>query len=283
MARASAFLTELDTDRFATCLYAQIDPATGATAIVRAGHISPLLRHADGTCSQLAVAGGLPLGLADGFEELGFPVTTTEIGPGEMLLMFSDGLVERPGADLDDGLKLLADAFRNGPDDLEHLADQLCEAMGDQGSDDDMALLLLHRDADGSPGPARRLHHHIGPGDPEALTAARAVIREALDTWELPERADDAVLVADELITNALIHTDGAAVLNVRLLPVTTPRLRIEVHDLGGNWPRHREAGDGEVSGRGLLLVSQLADAWGVEPHGGGKVVWCEIRTPRPS
>jgi serine phosphatase RsbU (regulator of sigma subunit)/anti-sigma regulatory factor (Ser/Thr protein kinase) len=282
MARASAFLTELDTDRFATCLYAQIDPATGATAIVRAGHISPMLRHADGTCSQPAVAGGLPLGLAGRLDDAGFPVTTTEIGPGEMLLMFSDGLVERPGADLDDGLKLLADALRDGPDDIQLLADQLCEAVGDQGSDDDMALLLLRRDFDGSPIPARRLRHHIGPGDPKALATARTMIHQALDTWELPERADDTVLAADELITNALVHTDGGAVLNVRLLPGATARLRVEVHDLGGNWPRRREAGDGEVSGRGLLLVSQLADDWGVEPHGGGKVVWCEFRTAQP-
>jgi len=282
MARASAFLTELDTDRFATCLYAQIDPASGATAIVRAGHISPLLRRADGTCSQLDVAGGLPLGLAGGFEDLGFPVTTTEIEPGETLLMFSDGLVERPGADLDDGLKLLADAFRAGPDDVQHLADQLCEAMGDQGSDDDMALLLLRRDTDGLSGPARRLRHHVGPGDPESLAAARTIISRTLNTWELPERADDAVLVAHELITNALVHTDGGAVLNLRHLPGTAPRLRVEVQDLGGDWPSRRVAGDSEVSGRGLVLVSRLADAWGVEPQGGGKIVWCEFRTPQP-
>ena len=54
MARASVFLHELDTDRFATCLYAEADLATGVVQVVRAGHIDPLIRHADGSCRRRA-------------------------------------------------------------------------------------------------------------------------------------------------------------------------------------------------------------------------------------
>jgi hypothetical protein len=55
-------------------------------------------------------------------------------------------------------------------------------------------------------------------------------------------------------------------------------RLRIDVEDSSSALPRRREAGEDGVSGRGLLLVEMLADAWGVEARGGGKAVWCEFR-----
>ncbi|MFJ4987090.1 SpoIIE family protein phosphatase [Streptomyces sp. NPDC088732] len=286
MARASAFLHELDTDRFATCLYAQADPATGATLVVRAGHIDPLVRQADGTVRVLPTSGGLPLGLSAQFGPPEYPVTAAELAPGDALLMFSDGLVERPGADLDDGVRLLAGALRDGPCGLQNLADHLTTVMGEPATEDDMALLLLRRDGDARSAPARRRHQHVAQGDPGALVEARAMVREAMAAWGMPGRADEAELAADELITNALVHTDGGAVLTLRLLPDPAPahgeagvprRLRVEVHDLAASWPRRREPGDGELSGRGLLLVDRLADAWGVEPHGSGKSVWCEF------
>jgi serine phosphatase RsbU (regulator of sigma subunit)/anti-sigma regulatory factor (Ser/Thr protein kinase) len=279
MARASRFLCELDTDRFATALYAQVDPQTGRTCLVRAGHIDPLVRHADGSCTRLSTNGGLPLGLSAQFGQLDYPVTQTDLEPGDTLLMFTDGLVERPGTDLDDGLRRLTKALGDGPQGVQPLADHITSVMGAPGTDDDMALLLLRRDTDAAPQPARRLHQHVGPGDPQALVAARGMIREAMTSWGMPERLDDAELAADELITNALVHTDGGAVLTVRMMPDTVRRLRIEVHDLASNWPRRREPGAAETSGRGLLLVDQLADAWGVEPHGSGKSVWCEFRS----
>lgn len=57
MARASAFLHELDTDRFATCLYAEVDLSTGVVQMVRAGHIDLLIRHTDGSCHRVTVEG----------------------------------------------------------------------------------------------------------------------------------------------------------------------------------------------------------------------------------
>ncbi|MEU6510977.1 SpoIIE family protein phosphatase, partial [Streptomyces sp. NPDC046942] len=105
MARASVFLYELDTDRFATCLYAEADLATGVVQAVRAGHIDPLIRHTDGTCRRAPVHGGLPLGLSAEFGRLEYPVSTLELDPGDTLLLCTDGLVEHPGADLDDGMR----------------------------------------------------------------------------------------------------------------------------------------------------------------------------------
>ncbi|MET7438762.1 SpoIIE family protein phosphatase [Streptomyces sp. NPDC004082] len=280
MARASVFLHELDTDRFATCLYAEADLSTGVVQVVRAGHIDPMLRHTDGTCRRLPVEGGLPLGLSAEFGGLTYPVDTVELDPGQTLLLYTDGLVEQPGIDLDEGMRTLRELVRSGPDDVRALADRLIDVAEERGGDDDVALLLLRRR-----GPTRqtggRLQQHVAPGDPEALREARHMIRAAVRAWGADDRADEIELVADELITNALMHTEGAAVVTLRALTGGADRrLRVEVEDSSSALPRRREAGESGVSGRGLLLVDLLTDGWGVEARGGGKCLWCEFTVP---
>ncbi|MFE4171393.1 SpoIIE family protein phosphatase [Streptomyces sp. NPDC056909] len=149
MVRASALLHELGTDRFATCTYAEIDLSSGALSVVRAGHLDPLLRRADGSCHWIPAAGGLPLGLSAEFtrpDGIGYPVTTGVLGPGDTLLLFTDGLVEQPGTDLGERLEVLRERVRTGPADPAELADLLFDAPGQESGEDDMALLLLRRD-----------------------------------------------------------------------------------------------------------------------------------------
>ncbi|MGV4983592.1 SpoIIE family protein phosphatase [Streptomyces sp. NPDC001709] len=278
MARASVFLHELDTDRFATCLYAEADLATGVVQAVRAGHIDPLLRHTDGTCRRAPVEGGLPLGLSAEFGRLDYPVSTLELDPGHTLLLCTDGLIERPGTDLDDGMRHLTRLVAGGPEDVRELADRLIQLAEERGGDDDVALLLLRRRVPVAPQAGGRLQQHVAPGDPEDLAQARHLIRAAVRSWGYRDRADEIELVADELITNALMHTEGSAIVTLRALDDGGRRLRIEVEDSSSALPRRREAGEEGVSGRGLLLVERLADVWGVEARGAGKAVWCEFR-----
>ncbi len=277
MARASVFLHELDTDRFATCLYAEADLGTGVVQVVRAGHLDPLVRYGDGTCRHLRVEGGLPLGLSAEFGRLAYPVATVELDPGTTLLLCTDGLVEQPGADLDDGMAVLSDLISTGPQDVHALADRLIEVADERRGDDDVALLLLRRHGPGAPRTFGRVQQHVAPGDPEALTEARHMVRAAVRSWGARGQSDEIELVADELVTNALMHTEGSAVVTLRLLTGTDRRLRVEVEDSSSALPRRREAGDDGVSGRGLLLVDTLADVWGVEARGGGKCVWSEF------
>lgn len=280
MARASGFLHELDTERFATCLYAEADLSTGVVQLVRAGHLDPLVLLADGSSRRVPVDGGLPLGLSAEFGRLDYPVTTLDLDAEQTLLLCTDGLVEVPGADLDDGMRVLAELAAVGPRDLQRLADRLCGIVDGRGGDDDAALLLLRRRPADAPRSGGRLRQHVAPSDPEALAEARHMIRAAVRAWGAGERADEIELVADEMITNALMHTDGSAVVTVRVLSGTDRRLRVDVEDSSSALPRRRDAGESGVSGRGLLLVDRLADVWGVDARGSGKCVWCEFVVP---
>ncbi|WP_406457739.1 SpoIIE family protein phosphatase [Streptomyces sp. NBC_00876] len=280
MARASVFLHELDTDRFATCTYAEADLTTGVVQVVRAGHVDPVMREADGSCHRVPVEGGLPLGLSAEFGRLEYPVSTVELDPGQTMVLFTDGLVELPGADLDEGVQLLTAMIRNGPQGLQQLADRLCESVDERGGEDDVAVLLLRRKAAHAPQPGGRLQQHVGQNDPEALSSARHMIRAAVRAWGAKERADEVELAADELTTNALMHTDGGAIVTIRVLTGPERRLRVDVEDRSSALPRRRDAGESGVSGRGLMLVDRLADGWGVESRGTGKCVWCEFIIP---
>ncbi|NYV75000.1 SpoIIE family protein phosphatase, partial [Streptomyces sp. UH6] len=277
MARASVFLHELDTDRFATCLYAEVDPTTGVVKMVRAGHLDPILRGGDGACRRIPVEGGLPLGLSAEFGALTYPVTTFELSTYQTLVLCTDGLVELPGDDLSVGVQDLMDDITRGPDDVRGLADALIERADRRGGDDDVALLLLRRRGPGRQRTGGQLRQQVVPGDPDALAETRHMIRAAVRAWGTVERADEIELAADELITNALMHTEGCATVTLRVILGPQRLLRIEVEDSSSALPHRRDPGPVGMSGRGLMLVDLLADSWGVEARGGGKCVWCEF------
>ncbi|MEV7176104.1 ATP-binding protein [Kitasatospora sp. NPDC093679] len=122
----------------------------------------------------------------------------------------------------------------------------------------------------------RRLHAVLEPAELGAVGAVRRRLRAVLDRWGIPpERADTAELLASELITNALVHTRAGAVFDAELTP--DGLLRIEVRDAATGLPGRRAPGEYATSGRGLLLVEALADGWGVQLRGEGKVTWFEL------
>ncbi|MEV6162178.1 SpoIIE family protein phosphatase [Streptomyces sp. NPDC052052] len=283
LARASRFLAELDTDRFATCTYAQVDLGSGIVRVVRAGHFGPLIRHVDGRVGNPQVRGGLPLGISTDFESEEFPETRLDLLPGETLVLYTDGLVEEPGADVDAGVQTLVDELGAGPADAQALADHLSDRLWERwGSGDDVALLVLRRSPDPGSPQAPRLHQYIHQADPEGLSDARTIVRQALTDWDLADLADDAELATGELLGNVLLHTEGGAVLTLEVLPEPARRIRLSVQDRSSARPRRRSPGETATSGRGLLLLDAVATRWGTEPRGEGKAVWCEIGPPAP-
>lgn len=281
LARASRFLVELDTERFATCTYAQIDLSTGAVRAVRAGHLGPLVRHTDGRTGWPNLRGGLPLGLATEFGQEDFPETRLDLVPGETFVLCTDGLVEESGLDIEQGMAELAHVVRTGPGPASALADHLADRLWHRwGTGDDVALLVLHRAPDPGTRQAPRIHQYIHQADPEGLAETRAVLREALEDWGLAALVDDVQLAAGELLVNVLLHTEGGAVLTLEVVPGPVRRVRLWVKDRSSAWPRRRWPGEAATSGRGLLLVDAVSARWGVEPRGDGKAVWCEFAPP---
>ncbi|MFB7185650.1 SpoIIE family protein phosphatase [Streptomyces sp. NPDC056230] len=284
LARASRFLAELDTERFATCTYAQVDLASGTVRVVRAGHFGPLIRHMDDRVGSPQVRGGLPLGISTDFEDEEYPETRLDLVPGETLVLYTDGLVEEPGVDIDTGVQTLIHEVSAGPAGAQALADHLSDRLWERwGSGDDVALLVLRRSPDPGSPRAPRLHQYIHQADPEGLSDARTIVRQALTDWDMAEMADAAELATGELLVNVLLHTEGGAVLTLEVLPEPTRRVRLAVQDRSSVWPRRRSPGETATSGRGLLLLDAVTTRWGVEPRGEGKAVWCEIGPSTPS
>lgn len=109
------------------------------------------------------------------------------------------------------------------------------------------------------------------PDGPVAAAAARRVVHAVLRWWGLPQLADDAALMADELVANAVEHGRPPVLLR---LTVTGRRLICEVADAGPSRPQCRVPGDDEERGRGLMVVDALAESWESRPaRGHGKIV----------
>ncbi|MFI8092207.1 SpoIIE family protein phosphatase [Streptomyces sp. NPDC086080] len=140
-------LAELETDVFATCCYIELEPATGRALAVRAGHPPPLLRHPDGHAESLELPGGVMLGVQP---DAVYPVTTLVLAPGSVLALYTDGLVETPGSDIETGIQEVLRSLADSPtDSVEVIADRLIRsARRTEDRPDDVALLLTAYDRD---------------------------------------------------------------------------------------------------------------------------------------
>lgn len=87
--------------------------------------------------------------------------------------------------------------------------------------------------------------------------------------------------MVSEMATNVLLHTDGDALMVAEATGERGERrLRVEVADGSDELPHKRRPGEMASSGRGLVLMEMLADAWGVDPQGAGKSIWFELYEP---
>ncbi|MED7925897.1 ATP-binding protein [Nonomuraea sp. LP-02] len=113
------------------------------------------------------------------------------------------------------------------------------------------------------------------PAIPEAVAAARRLVREALAVWGLSPLADDLTVVVSEVVTNAIVHAKSAVTLSLHRQGRS---VRGEVADHSPVWPTPLPAGPDEEHGRGLAIVAAYSERWGVDPTPDGKIVWfvCE-------
>ncbi|MET7694408.1 ATP-binding SpoIIE family protein phosphatase [Streptomyces sp. NPDC005483] len=274
--RTDRLLSRLGTELLATCCVVALDTETGTAEVALAGHPAPLAQMSDGTVHRLWAPPNVPLGL-----HTRGPYGSREhtVPPGTVLVLYSDGLHER---DRDD-VRTRLDGF--GPPagtDLEHLADGLLRDTSD-GRDDAALLLARYEGADGGQVP-RVARMHIHRRDLRGVREARGFVHTCLYDWDLAELSDDLVLIASELVTNALIHAGSDVDLRLR---VSGDRVRLEVRDSDSDPPiptAYSLTDEGSARaehGRGLYLVDALAHTWNTSPSGRGKTVWLEMDIPR--
>ncbi|MDQ1034368.1 PAS domain-containing protein/anti-sigma regulatory factor (Ser/Thr protein kinase) [Streptomyces sp. V3I8] len=267
VSRANRLLMGMETDLFATCCYVDVDMAEGTAWCVRAGHLPPVLRHPDGTTAVVVTEGGPPLGV---ITQADFPMSPLPLQPGTLVALTTDGLVESAELDMEDGLNRLAGRLAAAdPAHLGLVADALLTGAN---RSDDVALLLMRYD-----GLALRPLRESWTvwRVPEAVRHARRFTRRALRAWRVTDEPDAVLLVVSELVTNALVHTDGQVRLDLTLIG---NRLRVAVADVSPRTPiKPTSIGWEATGGRGILLVEALSATWGTVPVSGGKQVWAEL------
>ncbi|MFD8573417.1 ATP-binding protein [Streptomyces sp. NPDC059639] len=115
------------------------------------------------------------------------------------------------------------------------------------------------------------------PRQPQTAREVRGLLRIAYATWGLEDYTESAQTVMSELVANAVRHACGDWIRIVIERPAQD-KLLVAVADKSDRLPEVKHPGEDEVSGRGLGMVAEFADRWGVtELAGGGKRVWAEI------
>lgn len=304
-------LETLQVDTTATAVVARLEQTPdemeqGVTRLrfSNAGHPPPVLLCPDGSVRVLGTdEPDLLLGLNPEAER-GEQVVVVE--RGSTVLLFTDGLVERRGEDLDTGLERLSRELQRlgaGGPELGQLTDRLLARLVPSRREDDVALVAVHLYPQDRPRPTEAGEPHLpaavdphAPGargrivrarfgaDPASVPGVRAFVRDALEARG-SGLVDDAELCVSELAANAALHSGGPFMeVSVRLDP---DAVTITIADEGdvpleAVSPRmdvreDREADDEATTGRGLGIVSVLASEWGVERTPTGKRVWARL------
>jgi PAS domain S-box-containing protein len=254
--------TEAEDTQMATLIYLVVDAADGEVRWVNAGHPPPLLLDGDERPRYLEGGTSVPLGVLPfpDFEEVAAPVA-----PGSTVVLYTDGLVERPGEHIDEGLDRLAEAVRAAPVPPEQLCDHVLDALvPEDGTPDDVALLTLRTI------PMSDRFSVEFPTTPEALASMRGLLRRWLqhaggDEQEIAE----IVTACGEAATNAIEHAGAGGSAPFELSGrVEGGAVWIEVRDQG-IW-RTPRTGD---QGRGLSLMRALMDSVEVRPARDGTTV----------
>jgi serine phosphatase RsbU (regulator of sigma subunit)/anti-sigma regulatory factor (Ser/Thr protein kinase)/anti-anti-sigma regulatory factor len=295
--RSDAFAARMPSLRAATLVLAVLDPVSGTLRYTTCGHPPPLVMGADGTARYLAGTGTGPLGT-------GSPpmLASGRLAPGELILLYSDGLVERPNRTIAEGMAELAavaaDAAANRslpPLLTEHSADsaaaeRVCQLTVElltrtTGHADDITALAAQWLAD----PVPALHLSL-PSERASLTTARDAFADWLS--RLDATADDweaLHLAMVEVFTNAIEHAypreaQGTVELDATLEADGSVACRVTDH---GTW-RPPDPADGD-RGHGLMVAGHVVDKLLVSHPGGngaaarGTTVTLRHRLRRPA
>jgi anti-sigma regulatory factor (Ser/Thr protein kinase) len=262
--RMNGFAREIAGGPMATLLYGDLDPDEGRLTMSSAGHPPPLVMPPGAASAYAEGRPGSPLGVIPfpTFEESVVP-----LGEGTTVLMYTDGLVERPEASLDDGLAWLQGFVEalSGADPEELCAAVLRERFRDAPPRDDVALLAARLE----PVAVDRLTLTLR-AEPESL----AGMRRALGRWVRAAGADDTetyetLVACGEACANAIAHAypPGEASFVVEAERIDGG-FELRVRDFG-SWRPPRSGS----RGRGLALIEELMDELRIDRGESGTLV----------
>ncbi|MFF9087818.1 SpoIIE family protein phosphatase [Streptomyces sp. NPDC014991] len=266
----SVLVDDIAPGSIATCVYAVLDTRRDQLRAAVAGHLPPARRDPEGGVRFLDEKVGPPLGVG----RHRYAEQVVPLPPGSRLLLYTDGLVERRGRPIDDGLRQLRELLAGPVGEIEADCDSWLDALAGGQHDDDIALLYLHRPEDAS-------HQVVAvardyPPVSSAVPDARDLVSRVLHEWGLRHLANDMMLIADELVANAVRHARTPLRVELRR---AGERVVLEVTDSSLEEPRLIVSQPGEFGHRGIFLIDAIATRWGTRWIDGGKVVWAEVKT----
>lgn len=257
----------------AGCLYVVYDPVDGRCVMAGAGQPAPAVIRPDGTVTFVDLPQGPPLGVG------GPPFESVELklAEGSTLALHTDGLLAggEPGWAVDAVQDRLRAALESSADSLDVFCRTVVEALAPSRPHDDVALLMARTrrlDAD-------QVADWELPADPAVVCDARREVNGQLSRWGLDALTFTTELVVSELVTNAIRYATGP----IRLRLIRERALVCEVFDGGATAPHLRHPRTTDEGGRGLLLVSQVAQRWGTRFVPDGKIIWAEQSLTVPS
>ena len=267
----SGLMRQLAPGHSATVLYMIVDPQRGEVTVSGAGHPAPLLVR-EGEARFLELPGSVPLG---GVRLPRYENATVELEQGASLVLYSDGVVERPGEGLELRMLELRDAAARAGPDPETICATIVDALLPDGSGrDDAAVLAVSTQPLSDP-----LVLSL-PADADALPMLRRLLRRWLaDAGGSEREVDELALACSEACANAIEHayTPPAGRVQLEATVGDDRTAHLTISD-SGRWRPPR----GANRGRGMLLMEGLTDAVDVVRRDAGTSVRLSRRLEEP-
>ena len=271
--RLNRLVLALGEGEMTTLVYLVFDRADSSVRFAVAGHVPPLLVAADGRARFLEGGRSLPLGVVAGavYEE-----AEVTLEPGATVLLYTDGLVERRDASLDDGLARLVEAAGEARGSVEALLDHLLDVLvGGEDADDDVALLALSL----APVAPELLELRLR-AEPATLALVRRAVARFLETTSAnEEEAYEIVVACGEAAAKAVEHAERAGGVH----------FEVDARHAGGDieivvrdpvrWPESLDA----ERGGGFFLMERLMDSVEIRSSEAGTEVRMRRRLRSPA